>query len=87
MENSLEERIHSVIDSFKEPFAADGGDLRAVRITPDAIDVRIVLGQDACRECIMPPEVTQEILASAIKNQFGIDLKVNVSLTDDSEQI
>lgn len=87
MGNNLEERIHSIIDSFKEPFAADGGDLRAVRITPDVVDVRIVLGPDACRECIMPPEVTQEILASAIKNQFGIELKVNVAVTNDSEQI
>jgi Fe-S cluster biogenesis protein NfuA len=74
--------IESLLDEFRAPFRADGGDIAVVRQTADELDLRILVGPTACRDCIMPPETVKSILESTIKQQLGRVIRVGVEIAD-----
>lgn len=82
----MEEQINELLEKFRGPFRADGGDIQLVKAEAGTLTVRIVIGPTGCRECITPPEVVEQILASNIKEQLGLDYKINVEVSDLSEQ-
>lgn len=78
----MEEKINELLEAFRGPFKADGGDIEIVRIDGNTLTVRIVIGPTGCRECITPPEVVEQILASNIKERLGLDCKIKVEVSD-----
>ena len=78
----MEEQIRSFIEMFRQPFQADGGDLILDRLEADKLELRIVIGENGCRECNMPSDVVESIISSNLKESFGLDYQVKVTLED-----
>ena len=81
----MEEKINELLEQFRKPFQADGGDIQIVKLDAKTLTVRIIIGPTGCRECITPPEVVKQILASNIKERLGLDYEINVEIRDLSE--
>lgn len=82
----MEKKINELIEKFRGPFQADGGDLEIVKTDEDTLTVRIVIGPTGCRDCIMPPGVVEQILSSNIKEQLGLDYRIKVEVLDLSKK-
>jgi Fe-S cluster biogenesis protein NfuA len=76
----MKEEIESMLQQFREIFLADGGDLEVVNIDGLHILLRIVVGSNACPQCIMEPSVVVEILTSNLKQRFHQTYKVDVEV-------
>ncbi len=78
----MEEEIKALLETFRRPFQADGGDLILDKLEAGKMKLRIVVGEEGCRECIMPPDVVQEIITSNLKETLGLNYEVTVTIED-----
>lgn len=79
---NTEESVSELVESFRPPFQADGGDLLITRLTGNFLGVRILIGPDGCRECIVPAEVVAQILISNINQRLHAKYTVDVEITN-----
>jgi enoyl-CoA hydratase/carnithine racemase len=70
---SVEAGVRDAIDGLRAAFQADGADLEVVSVEGDRATVELVLGPDACLDCIVSTPVLTGIVSSAIeKASVGI---------------
>lgn len=80
----MEERIKAFIELFRKSFQADGADLILDSLESRKLKLRIQVSEKGCRECIMPPEVVAEIIASNLKEELGLEYQVEVLIEDNN---
>ena len=67
-EDLVLEPYQAALGKLRPGFQADGMDLIIGSIDPTGtVDVKVVLGPDACEECLMPPENLANFLLAAVR--------------------
>lgn len=79
----LEKIVKEIIEEFRKPFQADGGDMRVVSCADNLIKAQIVLGPTTCRECIMSPEDVKEVIKSSIEAQYCKPIKIVIEVVEE----
>lgn len=78
--------LQDAITPFRESMQADGADLELVSpVTPDgAVHLRLNLGPQACRDCIMPREFLVEMIESRLRE---VDPSVGSVFLEDPREL
>lgn len=58
--------LDRALQGFRDLLAADGYDLNWSVTGPDKVQIRIVAGQDACADCLVPLPVIEGIMTDAL---------------------
>lgn len=67
-EDLVREPYQAALAKLRPGFQADGMDLIIGSIDPTGtVDVKVVLGPDACEECLMPPENLAKFFLAAVR--------------------
>ena len=74
----MEEVVRGILEGLRPAFQANGADLELNAITADTIKLDVVFGPDACRDCILPPEVLEPTFAQLLEVQLGRPVTVVV---------
>lgn len=59
--------VTEAIEPLRSGFQADGVDLRVASATEEQVTIWIVLGDEACRECMMPVPILEQIFQNALR--------------------
>ncbi len=74
----VEQDLERGLDELRESLRADGADMELEAVRGGVAYVRLVLGPDACRECIAPRDVLQRVLVVALRKYLqdltGVEL-------------
>lgn len=68
---------------LKEALKGDGADLELDRIEDGVASVRLILGPEACLECIMPKDTIEQILLTSLSKSEPV---THVRLDDPRER-
>lgn len=68
---------------LKETLQADGADLELDSVENGVASVRLILGPEACLECIMPKETIEQILLTSLSRSEPV---TSVRLDDPRER-
>lgn len=55
------------VEKARVALQADGADLELQRVEGEIVYLKLILGDEACLECIMPKSILEEILLLTIK--------------------
>jgi hypothetical protein len=58
--------VRSAIAPLVEGLRADGADVLVERVTPAQVELRLVLEDASCAECVMPADVLEPLFLDAI---------------------
>ncbi len=61
------ERAAAALEGLREGFQADGADLELVGVEGAKARVRLVVTEETCQECIVPPPLLQQILEAQLR--------------------
>ena len=67
----MDTNVASVLDEMRPMLVADGADLELVDVRDGVATIRLVLGEDACAECIVPRPMFETILTSRISERIA----------------
>jgi Fe-S cluster biogenesis protein NfuA len=67
----MDNNVASVLDEMRPMLVADGADLELVGVSEGIATIRLVLGPDACAECIVPRPMFETILTSRISERIA----------------
>lgn len=62
--------IYEILEPLRQGFQADGADLVVDKASEDLVEVRLVVTDRTCLECISPTRVLTRILESAIRERL-----------------
>lgn len=65
----VEAKLEQGLAGLRAGFQADGADLRLVGWKDGVAEVELVLGPEACLECIVPTDLLTAIVERALKDQ------------------
>jgi hypothetical protein len=57
----------SVIEELRSSFEADGAELKLLAAEGGVVTVELVLGPQACLECILPGDMIQKVVLSKMR--------------------
>lgn len=64
----MREQLERIVEEFRPGFQADGMDVRIGRIDPaGVIEVKVIMGPDACAECLMPEAMLADMFSAAMR--------------------
>ena len=66
------------LEPLAESLRADGADLRLEGVVDGTVQIRLVLGPDACEECILPKEHLETVLMAALHKADPTVLAVRI---------
>jgi hypothetical protein len=61
--------IQLAIDPLRVGLQADGADIELVSVAETAVVVKLVVGPETCLDCILPKELLETILLSAVQEK------------------
>ena len=74
-------RFQGALEKFRPGFQADGMDLMVGAIHPaGTVEVKVVMGPNACEECLMPPATLAQFFLTAIRGVSSSVTRVDVTL-------
>ena len=60
--------FQETLEKFRPGFQADGMDLKIGGIDPTGtVEVKVVMGPNACEECLLPPEALAKMFLAAMR--------------------
>ncbi|HVB97750.1 MAG TPA: hypothetical protein VNJ12_00250 [Candidatus Dormibacteraeota bacterium] len=66
--NASRERYQAALEPLRPGFQADGMDIVIGSINLPAVEVRVLMGPNACEECLLPPETLEKFFLAAIRH-------------------
>ncbi len=64
----MREQLERVVADFRPGFQADGMDIAVGAIDPaGAVQIKVLLGPDACIECLIPEDLMVEMFKAAMR--------------------
>ena len=66
-DDALRERFQGALEQLRPGFQADGMDLAIGSVGGSAVEVRVLMGPNACEECLLPPATLQEFFLATIR--------------------
>lgn len=64
----MKEKIEAAIAPMREAIQADGADLEVKGIDGSVAHIALVFGPEVCEDCILPKDMLQTMLLSAVKD-------------------
>lgn len=65
----MRDALEKIIDGFRPGFQADGMDVTVGRIDPaGVIEVKILMGPNACEECLIPENLMADMFKAAMRD-------------------
>jgi Fe-S cluster biogenesis protein NfuA len=61
------EQAAAALEGLREGFQADGADLELASVEGAKARVRLIVGDETCMECIVPPPLLQQILEAQLR--------------------
>jgi hypothetical protein len=74
----MKEVVETVLEGLRPAFQANGADLELKEIVQDSVKIDVVFGPDACRDCVLPPEMLGPTFAQLLGAQLGRPIAVVV---------
>jgi hypothetical protein len=62
--------VNVVLEPLREGFQADGADLAIEEATDALVQVRLLVSDQTCLDCIMPADVITRVLETTIRENF-----------------
>lgn len=62
------QKVAEAIEPLRAGFQADGVELRVDEATDERVKISILLTDEACKDCLLPTPLLQEIFHSAIRD-------------------
>lgn len=75
---SLEEQLLAELADLREALQADGVDLEVVSVKEGVAELRLLVGPDACEECVMPKLHLEELILGEIGDKLASVNKVEL---------
>jgi len=73
--------FQEVLEKFRPGFQADGMDLKIGAIDPSGtVEIRVVMGPNACEECLLPPETLSKLFLAAMSRVMSSVTRVDVTV-------
>ena len=80
-EDSLRARFQAALERLRPGFQADGMDLKVGTIeAAGAVEVKVLMGPNACEECLLPPGTLAQFFLIAIRAVSSSVTRVDVTL-------
>lgn len=77
----LRAQFQGALEKLRPGFQADGMDLEVGAIHPTgAVEVKVVMGPNACEECLLPPATLAQFFLAAIRAVSSSVTRVEVTL-------
>ncbi|MGH9360071.1 MAG: hypothetical protein ACRD22_19500 [Terriglobia bacterium] len=77
----LSDQLQKALDNLRPGFQADGMDLKLGAIDPaGTVEVKIVMGPNACEECLLPPETLAKMFLAAMRHVISSVTCVDVTV-------
>jgi Fe-S cluster biogenesis protein NfuA len=63
--------VTAAVEEVGKVLRADGGDLVLVAVDPktDRIRIRVALDQVSCMDCILPPDMLEEVITDSLRRR------------------
>lgn len=80
-EDGLRAQFQAALEKLRPGFQADGMDLKVGAIEPaGAVEVKVLMGPNACEECLLPPATLAQFFLTAIRSVSSSVTRVDVTL-------
>ncbi len=80
-ENALRAQFQGALEKLRPGFQADGMDLEVGAIEAGgAVEVKVLMGPNACEECLLPPATLAQFFLTAIRAVSSSVTRVDVTL-------
>jgi Fe-S cluster biogenesis protein NfuA len=67
-EDALRAQFQAALEKLRPGFQADGMDLKVGAIQPaGAVEVKVLMGPNACEECLLPPATLAQFFLAVIR--------------------
>ena len=63
-------KVVESITVIRESLQADGADLEVTDVEGSSVNIRLILGEEVCQECIMPQNALAEMLLMSIQENL-----------------
>lgn len=72
--------VRSALEETTRVLRADGADLRVLEADPRTARIRLQLDLDgvSCLECVLPPDILEQVLASALSRRIAGEFELLV---------
>jgi len=78
---SVRDLLQEALEKFRPGFQADGMDLKLGAIDPSGtVEVKVVMGPNACEECLLPPETLSKLFLAAMSRVMSSMTHVDVTV-------
>ena len=79
--DALRAQFQGALEKLRPGLQADGMDLKVGAIHPaGAVEVKILMGPNACEECLLPPATLAQFFLAAIRSVSSDVTRVEVTL-------
>jgi Fe-S cluster biogenesis protein NfuA len=80
-EDALRAQFQGALEKLRPGFQADGMDLKVGAIGPrGTVEVKVLMGPNACEECLLPPATLAQFFLVAIRGVSSSVTRVDVTL-------
>lgn len=84
---SQRDQLEKALDKFRPGFQADGMELTLGELTPaGTAQVKVVMGPNACEECLMPQEMLSNLLLAGMRSAIGEITRVEIVIEHPSKR-
>ena len=73
-------QVASALDEFRQTLRLDDADLEVVGVDGGTVSLRLVLGPEACEECVLPKDMLETVLLQRLRRE---DDAVSAVVVDD----
>ena len=64
------------VDELRGLLRPDGADLDIIEAGPERVHLRLDLANAACLECVLPPELLDQMVRDGLRRRVGPDLDI-----------
>lgn len=78
IQGHLEKKVDSILNELSSVGLAEGLDLKLIQIDQGTVTVGLLIGPNACEECIVPEKIMQSILLMRIQKDLPIIRRISI---------
>jgi hypothetical protein len=63
--------VQASLAPIAQGLGADGYELEVLKASEDALELRVVALENACGECLVPPDAMAQVISVSLKQLYG----------------
>ena len=75
--------VEKAISPMRDAFAADGAGVEVGKIEGDSVTIRLLVGPETCRECMMPTPLLEQIFQQSLMDEGIENVQVQVEVVEE----